>query len=126
MKISHVAIFTVDLERLKSFYEKYFGAVSGELYNNTNTGFKSYFLRFDGESSIEIMSKPNVCESAVDEMLGISHIALCVGSEEEVIILTKRLCDDGYVHISGPRRTGDGYFESCMLDPDGNRIEITV
>ena len=54
------------------------------------------------------------------------HIAILTGSEKQVDQLTAQLREDGYKIMDGPRHTGDGYYESVVLDPDGNRIEITI
>lgn len=125
MKIHHVALYTEDLERLKSFYEKYFGAVSNNLYHNPKTGLKTYFLSFEDSSKLEIMSRPEVkLEKNALIHNGYIHIAFNVGSKEKVEELTEILRNDGYTIISNPRTTGDGYYESCILDPDGNQVEI--
>lgn len=126
MRIEHIAMYVSDLEREKAFFEKYFGAKSGGLYHNKNTGFRSYFLSFSGGARLEIMNKPDVSERAVTSpVMGYAHIALSLGSREEVDSLTEKLRSDGYEVISGPRVTGDGYYESCVLDFEGNCIELT-
>jgi len=127
MKISieHIAIYTSDLERSKAFYQKYFNAESNEKYQN-KSGFSSYFLTFSSGARLEIMSHTElVTREALDKVSGISHIAFSVGSRNAVLALTERLVSGGYALLSPPRETGDGYFESCVADPDGNRIEIT-
>ena len=127
MKISieHIAIYTMDLERLKSFYQKYFNVQCNEKYQNSS-GFSSYFLSFSSGTRIEIMSHINlVNREIIDKMKGINHFAISVGDREEVVALTERIVNDGHTLLSPPRITGDGYFESCISDPDGNRIEIT-
>ncbi|GKU26759.1 VOC family protein [Clostridium folliculivorans] len=129
MKIAHLALWTRDLERTKNFYSKYFNAVPNEKYHNEKTKFSSYFLSFDDGSKLEIMEKPTVLSINVSEdyeCFGYAHVAFSVGSVEKVDELTKLLVDDGYTVVSGPRTTGDGYYESCILDHEGNRIEITV
>lgn len=125
MKIEHIALYVSDLERSRSFFERYFGASSNELYHNKKTGFKSYFLSFDGGARLEIMHRPEVSEKNGDPRLGYAHIAFSVGSRENVNALTERIRADGFQILSEPRVTGDGYFESCIADPDGNIIEIT-
>ena len=129
MKIEHVAIWTFELERLKAFYMKYFNAVTGEKYVNAKKGFQSYFLSFDSGSRLEIMEMPGIVpsiNSATQQSTGLIHLAISVGTQEQVDFLTERLRTEGYNVVGEPRRTGDGYYESVVLDPDGNRIEITI
>ena len=125
MKIDHIAVYVEDLERARSFYEKYFGGKAGEKYHNPRTGFTSYFLIFETGCRLEIMNKPGLPVPQARERLGFIHIAFNVGSKELVESLTCQLNADGYEVISGPRTTGDGYYESQVLDPEGNIIEIT-
>ncbi len=129
MQIGHVAIWTRDLERLKTFYEEYFQARSGKKYVNRDKQFESYFLEFASGARLELMSMPQIPETrndAVKQFTGIIHIAFSTGSDEQVDSLTRQLDQAGYTVLDGPRRTGDGYYESVVLDPDGNRIEITT
>lgn len=125
MKIEHTALYVSDLERARFFFVKYFGAVPGELYHNTKTDFKSYFLSFDGGARLEIMHRPDVSEKTDEPGLGYAHVAFSVGSRENVDALTERLRADGFQIASEPRVTGDGYYESCIADSEGNLIEIT-
>lgn len=126
--IDHVAIWTDDLERLRAFYERYFGGVAGERYENESTGFASYFLDLDGGARLELMQVPAVTERPAGDRrrLGYAHIAIALGSERAVDELTDLLRTDGHAILDGPRRTGDGYYESVVADPDGNRLELTV
>ncbi len=129
MHIEHFAIWTHDLERLKTFYEKYFQATAGAKYVNLAHQFESFFLSFATGPRLEIMRMPTVPLAKNDleaQFTGYIHLALSVGSIEQVDALTARLRTDGYRVLDGPRTTGDGYYESVVLDPDGNRIEITV
>ena len=130
MMIEHVAIWVRDLERIRSFYKTYFEATANDKYVNSRTGFSSYFLRFpDGGARLELMQMPGILENQPDglsQWMGFTHIAVSVGSEAAVDALTNRLQTDGYTIADGPRRTGDGYYESVALDPEGNRVEITV
>ena len=131
MHIEHVAIWTHDLERLKAFYETYFHASAGAKYVNPARQFKSYFLSFadTGGARLEIMQMPSVPPSkndVVEQFTGYIHLALSLGSMAHVDALTARLRAAGYRVLDGPRTTGDGYYESVVLDPDGNRIELTV
>ncbi|MCA9765807.1 MAG: VOC family protein [Carnobacterium sp.] len=127
MKIEHVAIWSPDIEKLKTFYVTYFGAVSNDRYQNNKTGFTSYFLTFKEGARLEIMHKKTILSAKQpnEEHLGYAHVAMSVGTKSEVTRLTNQLRDNGYRIVGEPRTTGDGYFESVILDPDGNRIEIT-
>ena len=127
MKINHVAIYVKDLEKTREFYEKYFKAKANEKYHNKNTGLQTYFLSFpDSEVRLEIMSRPELLERN-DKIMneGFIHLAFSVGNKEKVDKLTKRLVNDGFRCLSGPRTTGDGYYESVVEDCEGNLIEIT-
>jgi lactoylglutathione lyase len=126
MKIEHLAIWVQDLEKMKSFYRKYFNAEAGPKYFNREKNFESYFLHFKEGCRIELMRIPHVNESTKKEMLGFAHIAISVGTKELVDSLTQKLKLDGFRVIGEPRTTGDGYYESVILDPEGNRIEITI
>lgn len=127
MKIDHAALYVLDLERAKSFFETFFGAISNDGYHNEKTGFRSYFLTFEGEMRLEIMCRPGMQDLQKPEMrTGFSHIAFHAGSAEKVDALTSAIKGAGYTVLSGPRTTGDGYYESCILDFEGNQIEITV
>lgn len=127
MKIEHIAMYVNDLEKTKNFFITYFGAESNEMYHNLKTGFCSYFLTFDSGARLEIMSKPETkdVEKCINRT-GYAHIAFALGGAEKVDHLTALLRADGYEIISEPRTTGDGYYESCILDLEGNQIELTV
>ncbi|MCL2284610.1 MAG: VOC family protein [Fibromonadales bacterium] len=125
MKLNHIALYVNDLEKMKAFYEKYFAAKANKMYHNPNTGLKTYFLEFDNGARIEIMTKEKLNAVAKElNNLGYIHIAFSVGGKSKVDELTKQLENDGYKRISKPRTTGDGYYESCILDPENNQIEI--
>ena len=127
MKIEHIALYVNDLEKARDFFVTYFGAVSNEEYHNPNTDFRSYFLTFDDGARLEIMTKPELTDSGdFLNRFGYAHVAFSIGSKEAVDSLTERLKQDGYPVISGPRTTGDGYYESCVVGFEGNLIEITV
>lgn len=127
MKLEHVAMYVNDLEGTKRFFEQYLGAVSNELYLNKTTGFKSYFLSFDDGARLEIMNRPDMDDHGrCLQRTGYIHIAFSVGSRKKVDALTAQLKEDGYEVISGPRTTGDGYYESCIAAVEGNQIEITI
>ena len=127
MRIEHVAIYVNDLEKARDFFAKYFGAVSNDGYHNPKTDFKSYFLSFGDGARIEIMNKPDMVDFSKDiARTGYAHVAFSVGSKEKVYELTEQLRSDGYKILSGPRTTGDGYYESCIAAIEQIQIEITV
>jgi lactoylglutathione lyase len=128
MKIDHIALWTTNLEATRAFYEKYFHATAGEKYHNPTKGFTSYFLSFDGSVRLEIMHRADIAElrsKLGEEIMGFTHIAISVGSKEKVDSMTEWLRKDGFQIIGEPRTTGDGYYESVVLDVEGNRLEIT-
>ncbi len=127
MKIDHIALYVEDLEAEKEFFETYFQGKSGDKYHNPKKGFTSYFISFENGARLEIM---NVSSSKTAEnnhkYIGYAHIAFNVGSKQAVEDLTQKLRTDGFVVVSEPRTTGDGYYESCVEDKEGNLIEITI
>ena len=128
MKIDHIAIWTQQLEKMKLFYAKYFNGKAGEKYINPRKNFESYFVEFDSGTRLELMEKLEVNSKLHDDRenyLGITHFAISTGDRSKVEPLTEQLRADGYHIIGEPRITGDGYFESVVLDPDGNKVEIT-
>ena len=127
MRIEHIAMYVNDLETTRDFFVKYFNARSNSGYHNETTDFRSYFLSFDDGARLEIMKKP-VMEDTVKGIArtGYIHIAFSLGSKEAVDELTEKIKNDGYNVISGPRTTGDGYYESCIIGIEENQIEITV
>lgn len=129
MKIEHLALWTTDLERARAFYTAWFGAQAGAPYHNPRTGFRSYFLRFDDGARLELMQRPDIGprdHGPERETLGLAHFAVTLGSETAVDALTEKMRHAGVTVLSAPRRTGDGYYESVVLDSDGNRIELTA
>jgi lactoylglutathione lyase len=130
MKISHLAIWTNDLERLRDFYCTWFCAKSNKKYVNQVKQFSSYFLTFEeGGCSIELMNKPNLENTIFPELkiaTGLAHFAFSVGSKEAVDLLTIQLSEAGYKIQGEPRLSGDGFYESAIADPDGNIVEITI
>ena len=126
MRIDHIAMYVNDLESARDFFVKYFHAMSNEGYHNHTTDFRSYFLSFDDGSRLEIMKKPGMDDAKKAlARTGYIHIAFSLGSKQAVDELTERVKNDGYHVISGPRTTGDGYYESCIIGIEGNQIEIT-
>lgn len=128
MKLDHIAIWAVDIERLRTFYEKYFDAASTSKYQNERKSFTSYFLTLPGGGRLELMHRPDI-DAIPDshrsrEFIGYAHLGVEVGSRAAVDTLTKRLKNDGFPVLDGPRQTGDGYYESMVVDPEGNRIVI--
>ena len=129
MKIEHIALWTEDIDRLTGFYVKYFEAKAGSRYRNPSKGFESCFLSFSSGVRLEVMRsirKSHVVLPPDVHRIGLAHFAIAVGSEQSVDMLTSRIQSDGFGVLDAPRRTGDGYYESVVLDPDGNRIEITA
>ena len=131
MRIDHIAMYVKDLEKAKEFFLRYFDTVSNEKYHNKTTGFQSYFISFADGARVELMTRPETAEDWADPektliRTGDVHIAVSVGSKEKVDELTACLKADGYEVVSGPRTTGDGYYESCVVGLEGNQIEITV
>jgi len=129
MKIEHLAIWVDNLETMRQFYLKYFDFTSGEKYTNEKKGFTAYFLMFgDGKTRLELMNRKDIIHEPNKRgfMKGIAHFAISVGGKEAVNQLTERLRADNYTIESEPRTTGDGYYESIVRDPDGNKIEITI
>ena len=127
MRIEHAALYVRNLERARVFFETWFQAKAGERYHNQKTGFQSYFLSFTDGARLEIMTRPDMeNRKKPTARTGYAHIAFSVGSRGQVDELTAQLKSAGYAVISGPRTTGDGYYESCILDGEGNQIEITV
>ena len=130
MKIEHIAIWVKDIDKVCEFYRKYFGGNIQPLYHNPTKQFTSRFVTFEDGARLEVMNNPNVgtlTESMFHvEHLGIAHISFSVGSKEKVDLLTKEMSNDGITIVGEPRTTGDGYYESVVLDPEGNRIEITI
>ncbi|MBR5722453.1 MAG: VOC family protein [Oscillospiraceae bacterium] len=125
MKIAHIAVFVRELEQARDFFIEYFGGRANEGYHNPKTGFRSYFIRFDDGAQIELMHRPELSDGTHGGSFGYAHIAFSVGSRAAVDQLTERLRAAGYAVISGPRTTGDGYYESCIAAFEGNLIEIT-
>jgi lactoylglutathione lyase len=129
MKIEHLAIWTNQLEVLKDFYEKFFRANSGEKYHNPHKQFSSYFLSFSDGARLELMQMPGIPVNSNDtarQNTGLIHFAMSTGSKEAVDALTEAVRQAGCTVIGEPRWTGDGYYESVILDPADNRVEITI
>lgn len=129
MRIDHVALWVDDLERMKDFYAKSFKGAASDRYQNPRSGFASYFLYFDDGARLELMQMPGIPANANDtqrQAQGLIHLAFATGSALAVEQLTEQLCAAGAPLLSAPRLTGDGYYESVVLDPEGNRIEITI
>ena len=126
MKIEHVAMYVTDLEAARDFFIRYLNGESNNVYHNSNTGFRSYFISFDDGARLELMNKPEMDDYEKPlNRTGYAHIAFSVGSKENVDMLTEKMRSSGYEVVSGPRTTGDGYYESCIVAIEGNQIELT-
>lgn len=126
MRIEHIALYVNDLEAARDFFVTYLDGKSNDGYHNKTTDFKSFFVSFEDGARLEIMTKPELVDHEKElNRTGYAHIAFSVGSKEKVNELTKRLQLAGYEVVSGPRTTGDGYYESCIVAIEGNQIEIT-
>ena len=124
MNIDHIAIWTDNLENEKDFFLKYFSCTASHKYSNPLKRFSSYFITFEGGARIELMHRENISADRTGETLGLAHFAVDVGSRENVDVLTQLFERDGLIITSHPRITGDGYYESVILDPEKNVIEI--
>ena len=126
MRLEHIAIWSKDIEALRYFYAAHFGCTHSLRYENPAKGFSSYFLSFESGARLEIMQKRGLADRGADHGVGLAHFAVSVGSEPEVKARTERLRQAGIKVVGEPRWTGDGCFESVVLDPDGNAVEITL
>jgi len=126
MRIEHLALWSRDIEVLRTFYCQHFGAVAGARYENPAKGFSSYFLRLGDGARLELMQKSGLAPAAPAPACGLVHFAISAGSEEAVREMTARLASAGVPVHGQPRWTGDGYYESVVADPDGNLIELTI
>lgn len=127
MKIDHLAIWVIDIEKTKNFYTYFFRMNCNDKYVNPEKEFTSYFLSFENGTRIEIMQRTNIPQRGnyTTEITGLAHFAISVGSRDKVNELTEMIRNSGYLIYGEPRVTGDGYYESIVSDPDGNRVEIT-
>ena len=126
MRIEHVALWSADITVLRDFYVRWFAAQPSPRYRNTTTGFESFFLSIGSGSRLELMQRPDIGVALMELTLGYAHIAINVGSREAVDDLTTAMAAEGVEVLSNPRLTGDGYYESVIRDPEGNRIELTA
>jgi len=126
VRIEHVALWVRDIDAVAAFYSRFFGARVGELYRNPKKGFASRFLEFSSGARLEIMTRTDVSDRAAGEPLGFAHVAIAIGDEQAVDALAARFHAEGVALVDGPRRTGDGYYECVVRDPEGNRVEIAA
>ncbi len=127
MKIDHIAMYVNDLTGARDFFVKYLGGQANDGYHNPKTDFRSYFLTFEDGARLELMNKPGMSDPAKDlARTGFIHLSFALGSKEAVDAKTEEFRNAGYEVISGPRQTGDGYYESCVVGFEGNQIELTV
>lgn len=125
-RIEHVGLWVSDIDAVTAFYAKFFAARIGELYQNPRKGFESRFLEFGSGARLEVMKRAGVEPRGAAELLGLAHVAIAVGDDAAVEALAARLRAEGCQIDSGPRRTGDGYYECVVRDPEGNRVEIAA
>ena len=126
MKIEHLALYVNELEKARDFFVNYLNGTSNSGYHNPKTDFRSYFISFEDGARLELMHKPEMTDNEKHlNRTGYAHVAFSLGSKEKVDSLTAKLKSDGYEVISGPRTTGDGYYESCIVAIEGNQIELT-
>ena len=126
MRIEHVALWVRDIDGVAAFYARYFQARIGARYENPRKGFQSRFLEFGSGARIEVMARSDVTAQRAGETLGFAHVAISVGDEAAVDALAARFRAEGVALLDGPRRTGDGYYECVVADPEGNRVEVTA
>ena len=127
MRIEHIAMYVNDLDAVRDFFVTFLGGVSNEGYYNEKTGFRSYFISFEDGARLEIMNKPDMNDNPKTlNRTGYAHIAFSVGSKEKVDEVTEKVREAGFEVIRGPRTTGDGYYESCIVAIEDNQIEITI
>ena len=128
MTIEHLAIWTKDIEKMKTFYLEFFEVNANEKYFNPTKNFSSYFLSFPSGTRIELMHRPEISKQleGLEQNLGLAHFAIALGSKQKVNDLTHTVRMKGYSILGEPRTTGDGYYESVITDPEGNQIELTV
>lgn len=125
-RIAHVALWTPDLDASAAFWARHFAAEIGEEYVSRNRpGFRSRFVRLGEGPTIELMTGPWLAGLPADpaERTGWAHLAIALGSEDAVRAAAERLAAEG-VLVSGPRRTGDGFFEAVVRSPEGALVEI--
>lgn len=125
MIVEHVAVWVHDLEALRAFYVEALGGVSGGLYENPATGFKSHFVSLGEGARLELMHRPGLLPAPAGTAAGYAHIALALGSRDAVDGVVAALRQRGVPIESEPRITGDGYYEAVILDPEGNLVELT-
>lgn len=125
-RIDHAALWVDDLEAARDFYREWFAGTAGQRYDNPRTGLSTYFISFDGGARLELMTRPDVTGGRAGERIGWAHLSFCVPDEPAVDALAARLRDSGAEVVDGPRRTGDGYYELVLLDPEGNRVEVVA
>lgn len=126
MIIEHIAIWTKNIEIMKNFYCDFFKGKANNMYENNKKGFKSYFITFTNGCRLELMESTNIKEEGNNLTFGIAHIAFKIGSEKEVDKLTNFFKNKGFTIVGNPRTTGDGYYESIILDPEGNTIDLVA
>ena len=127
MKIAYVSMYVNDLDKMKDFFVKYFKATVNDKYENFQKGYIYCYLKFDEGSRLSLVSGPNIVEPQEQALVrGLNRFAIAVNSKEEVKSITDQLEKDGYQVVNGFRMNGYGEYESRILDPEGNELEITT
>jgi lactoylglutathione lyase len=126
-RIERLALWTDAPERLRDFYSQLLGAHAAPLNEDPATGLRSVRLDFCGVQ-LELIQPPATAEPALSERQrpGHAELGLALGSADAVDELGGRLLAAGHRVVEPPRRTREGRYECLALDPDGNRISLTV
>ena len=126
-QIEHIALATSDVERLSDFYQQ-LGAAASPASTDSDTGLQSRVLDFCGVR-LELIEPAGscVCATGNGRLPELMHLGFALGSADAVDELSRIIATAGHRVLQPPRRTGDpGRYESVVLDPDGNRLKLTV
>ena len=127
MRIATISMNVTDLNKVKDFYAKYFGAKVDDKYENFRTGYTYCFLSFDNGARLLLVSGSNIVDrKREDNVAGFSRISIAVDGADKVQELATQIARDGFQIVSGFRMNGYGEYESRVLDPEGNEVEIVT